>query len=104
MPVYVDDMRARFGRMTLCHMIADDEAELHAMAKAIGVARRWYQGDHYDICLTTRAKAVKAGAVEITHRICGLMASNRRAGDVMGTPETAEQIWRARYDRRRASA
>lgn len=70
MVVYVDDMHkapmGRFGRMKMSHMIADTEAELHAMADRIGVARRWYQGDHYDIALSKRALAVAAGAVEVT--------------------------------------
>lgn len=71
--VYVDDMRAPYGRMTMCHMVADTSAELHAMADAIGVARRWCQHEgttreHYDVCLSKRAKAVKRGAVEVTRR------------------------------------
>lgn len=68
MPVYVDDMRARYGRLILCHMLADSADELHAMADAIGVARRWYQGDHYDVCLSKRAEAVRLGAKEVTGR------------------------------------
>lgn len=69
MTVYVDDMRARYGRMVMCHMLSDDSvAELHAMADRIGVARRWFQGDHYDVCLSKRARAVEAGAVEVTTR------------------------------------
>ena len=40
--------------------------ELHAMAERIGVARKWYQGDHYDICLAKRAKAVAVGAIGLT--------------------------------------
>ena len=43
MAVYVDDMRANFGRMKMCHMIADTIDELHTMADRIGVARRWFQ-------------------------------------------------------------
>jgi hypothetical protein len=78
MSVYVDDMRAPFGRLIMCHMIADTEVELHAMADRIGVARRWHQGDHYDISLTKRAKAVALGAQEITWRDCGLMMVARR--------------------------
>lgn len=78
MTVYVDDMRARFGRMTMCHMIADTDDELHAMADHIGVARRWHQGDHYDISLGKRGRAVAAGAVEITRRECGVMTMHRR--------------------------
>ncbi len=78
MVVYVDDMRAPFGRLIMCHMIADTEAELHTMADQIGVSRRWYQRDHYDIALTKRALAVVAGAQEITWRDCGLMMLDRR--------------------------
>ncbi len=71
--VYVDDMRAKYGRMTLCHMIADTSAELHTMAARIGVARRWCQREgtrkeHYDVCLANRARAVQFGAVEVTQR------------------------------------
>ena len=68
MSVYVDSMRAAYGRMVMCHMGADSEWELHCMADAIGVARKWHQGDHYDICLAKRALAVKRGAKEITQR------------------------------------
>lgn len=68
MSVYVDDYRAPYGRMVMCHMIADSQDELHAMADRIGVDRRWYQGDHYDVCLAKRALAVAAGAEEITAR------------------------------------
>ena len=81
MTVYVDNMRAAYGRMVMCHMIADTEAELHAMADRIGVARRWYQGDHYDICLAKRALAVQAGAVELSQMDLGrIVISRRRAG------------------------
>lgn len=74
MTVYVDDMRAGFGAMVMCHMVADSLDELHAMADQIGVARRWYQGPpltrmpHYDIALSKRALAVQAGAQEIRWR------------------------------------
>lgn len=43
MTVYVDDMRAKYGRLVLCHMIATADADLHAMADRIGVSRRWWQ-------------------------------------------------------------
>jgi len=104
MTVYVDDMRARFGRLIMCHMIADTEAELHAMADRIGVARKWYQGDHYDVALTKRELAINYGAVEITWRQAGAMTMNRRAGYAMGTPETCEAIAEARREDRRRQA
>lgn len=71
MTVYVDDMRAKYGRMVMCQMIADTDEELHAMAAHIGVARRWWQspeltsGSHYDIALSKRAMAEATGATEI---------------------------------------
>jgi dsDNA-binding SOS-regulon protein len=71
MAVYVDNMRARYGRMVMCHMAADRTDELLAMADKIGVSRRWLQKagtsqEHFDICLTKRAAAVAAGAIEVT--------------------------------------
>lgn len=74
MPVYVDDMRAPFRGMVMCHLVADTLPELHAMADRIGVERRWYQGPpvtrwpHYDIALSKRTLAVAAGAAEIRWR------------------------------------
>ncbi|ADE12192.1 DUF4031 domain-containing protein [Sideroxydans lithotrophicus] len=83
MTVYVDDMRAPYGRMIMCHMIADTAEELHAMADKIGVARRWYQGDHYDICRAKRAQAVQLGAKEVSSReIVGIRKQNRRPHDI----------------------
>jgi hypothetical protein len=68
--VYVDVSLYGYGRMVMCHMIADTPDELHAMADRIGVARRWFQQPprasfwHYDIAKSKRELAVAAGAVE----------------------------------------
>lgn len=96
MTVYVDNMRAQFGRMVMCHMLADTDDELHAMAARIGVARRWWQspektsGSHYDIALSKRALAVQFGAVEITLRQCAAMNFRRRVDGNLGTPADSE--------------
>jgi len=96
MTVYVDNMRAPLGRMVMCHMLADTDEELHAMAARIGVARRWWQspektsGSHYDIALSKRALAVAAGAVEITWRQASAMNARRRVLGMLGDPATAE--------------
>jgi hypothetical protein len=66
--------------MKMSHMVADTEAELHAMADKIGVARRWYQGDHYDIAMSKRTLAVENGAKEISWRELGAMMRERRIG------------------------
>ena len=79
MTVYVDNMRAPYGRMVMCHMVGDTEDELHAMADKIGIARRWYQGDHYDICLAKRALAVSNGAKEVTQKqLASIVVARRR--------------------------
>jgi hypothetical protein len=80
-------MRAKFGRMVMCHMIADTTAELLAMADRIGVARRWIQHpgnprrEHFDICLSKRKLAVKHGAVEIEWRDLPAVRARILAGE-----------------------
>lgn len=80
MTVFVDDMylypMGQFGRMKMSHMMADADEELHEMAHKIGVARKWYQGDHYDIAISKRKLAITFGAVPITLRE---MASFRKS-------------------------
>lgn len=93
MTVYVDDMHehaiGRFGRMKMSHMIADTEEELHAMADRIGVQRRWYQGDHYDIAKSKRWLAIAEGARPITLKQLAAMMWFRRRGKTMPGPEFA---------------
>lgn len=105
MTVYVDNMQAKYKSKhrlgttyVMSHMIADTEEELHAMADKIGVARKWFQGDHYDITQTKKALAIAAGATPITWRVCSMMTMNRRWGYPMGTPETAEAIAKERRE------
>src|ERR1700743_1871908 len=83
MAVYVDDMQAGFGRMKMCHMIADNTEELLAMVDKIGVQRKWIQDPgtskkHFDIWLSKRAKALAAGAVAITRRDFVIAVGKRR--------------------------
>lgn len=73
----------------MCHMIADTEAELHAMAANIGIARRHYQENHYDICMAMRKLAVGAGAIEITAKQCAAMNRRRIVTGSLGQPEDA---------------
>lgn len=109
MAVYVDNMRAGFGRMIMCHMTADTDEELHAMADKIGVRRIWHQkppkasSSHYDIALSKRALAVKAGAIEITWKQTSCMALQRRVLGKAGTPEEAE-AWAKEWTRKRVES
>lgn len=87
MAVYVDDMHTtplgQFGRMKMCHMVADTTDELLAMANKIGVQRKWMQHvgspkEHFDISLSKRAVAVAAGAIEIRMADAGRIVRAKR--------------------------
>ena len=83
MSVYVDDMRAQFGSLVMCHMVADSHEELVAMADRIKVQQKWIQKagtiyEHFDICLSKRALVVKLGARQITMKELGRMLHGRR--------------------------
>ncbi len=71
MAVYVDNAKIAFGRMKICHMMADTPEELHGMAEKIGMIRNWFQDKrvpHYDVCMKRKALAIKSGAIEINRR------------------------------------
>ena len=110
MSVYVDDMCAAYGRMIMCHMLADSDAELHAMADRIGVSRQWWQGppvtrsSHYDISLSKRASAVTHGAIEITQRQATAMNCRRRATGSLGDPESSLEWFKSQRPSSKASA
>lgn len=83
MAVYVDNYNCQFGRMVMCHMIADSTEELLAMADKIGVQRKWLQKqgtthEHFDIALSKKAAALENGAIEITSRELGLKLIEKR--------------------------
>lgn len=87
--VYVDNANLPFGRMRMCHMVADSHQELLEMADTIGVARRWIQNqgtrtEHFDICRSKRAKAIEAGAIEVDHRQMGRILYEK---GLRGTPQ-----------------
>lgn len=90
MTVYVDDMKASYGRMKMCHMIADSSAELLEMADRIGVARKWLQKagtpqEHFDIAMSKRRLAVAAGAVEVSRMDLGRILRARRPPRLRGS-------------------
>lgn len=91
MAVYVDPLtnwgwRPRGVEVESCHMVADTDAELHAMAQRIGMQLAWAQKmdhenqyhHHYDLVASRRELAVQAGATEITHdQIADLIEGER---------------------------
>lgn len=83
MSVYVDNMRASYGTMIMCHMLADTEEELHEMADKIGILRKWHQypgtyKSHYDISLIKKKLAIENGAIEVTRKEIGKILKKRK--------------------------
>lgn len=108
MTVFVDDMHlsrmGRLGRMKMSHMVATTRAELLDMADAIGVGLHHLQhagtpNEHFDIALTTRAKAVLRGAKQVTLRQMAVMVAHRREIGFLVGPEVAMAWWTDRTDR-----
>jgi hypothetical protein len=69
MAVYVDDAIWHWQGMCWAHLVADEEAELHRFAAALGIPRLVYQGPpktahpHYDITAFERRRAIACGAI-----------------------------------------
>jgi hypothetical protein len=97
MTVYIDDMYlyglGKLHRMKMSHMIADKESELHAMAIRIGLVRKWYQEDHYDVSKAKRALAIQHGAVPIRLRTLAKMCFVRRVRGKLPKLHLAEIEW-----------
>ncbi|MFH8678165.1 DUF4031 domain-containing protein [Streptomyces lydicus] len=66
MAIYIDrPIWPGHGRMW-SHLVSDESFdELHAFAARIGVPRRAFERDHYDLPAERYADAVRAGAVEV---------------------------------------
>jgi hypothetical protein len=69
MAVYVDDAIWDWHGRKWCHLLADDEDELHRFARSIGLHRSSYQGPpktsapHYDLTTYERGLAIRRGAI-----------------------------------------
>lgn len=83
MTVYIDKMNIPYGRMIMCHMLADSRKELDDIAHKIGLNKKWIQypgtyKEHYDICLQYKNKALEAGAIEISRKQVALILKKKR--------------------------
>ncbi len=69
MTVYVDDAIWAWQGRKWCHLLADEEGELHRFARALGLSRVSYQGPpktsapHYDLTAYERRRALRLGAL-----------------------------------------
>lgn len=89
MALLVDEAHWPWRGLQWCHLISDTSLhELHAFAEWIGVPRRGFQGDHYDIPEHMRVIALEEGAIAVASR--EIVLALRAAG------------LRTAYNRRRA--
>jgi Protein of unknown function (DUF4031) len=86
MTVLVDEPIWPFRDRLWCHLVSDTSYdELHAVAAGLGIPRRAFQGDHYDLPADMRDAAIALGAQPVSGRelITRLRASGlrQRKGD-----------------------
>ena len=54
---------------TWAHLVSDrDYDELHEFAQRLGIPRRGFHGDHYDVPTEWRERAIEMGAVSVSSR------------------------------------
>jgi hypothetical protein len=69
MAILIDEARWWFRDERWCHLVSDTSLdELHAFAEQMGIPRRGFQGDHYDVPERFRAQMIDAGAREVESR------------------------------------
>jgi hypothetical protein len=81
--ILVDDAIWPFRGDRWAHLVSDvSYDELHRFADRLGVPRRAFQGDHYDVPQRLRADAVALGAEAVTSRelVRRLRAAGLRRG------------------------
>lgn len=67
--VLIDEARWWWRGRRWCHLVSDSSLdELHDFAEAVGIPRRGFQGDHYDVPEEYRSELIAAGAVEVESR------------------------------------
>jgi hypothetical protein len=67
--VLVDAAIWPFEGRKWAHLVSDTSFdELHAFAEQIGIPRRAFQGDHYDVPTDYRDRAIALGAEAVTSR------------------------------------
>lgn len=69
MTVLVDEATWPWRGRLWAHLVSDESLdELHSFAADLGLERRWFQGDHYDVPTDARDEAIRRGAVPVDSR------------------------------------
>jgi hypothetical protein len=69
MAILVDQAIWRWRGRRWAHLVSDESyEELHVFAVELGLERRWFQGDHYDVPALVREHAITLGAEPVDAR------------------------------------
>ena len=84
MTVYVDNANLAFGRMIMCHVIADSDTELLSAIEKINLDKKYHQypntwKSHFDVCKSKKKLLIENGAVEISYKELGKIILNKRS-------------------------
>jgi hypothetical protein len=91
--VLVDDAVWPFRGKLWAHLVSDHSYdELHAFAARLGIPRRAFQGDHYDVPESVREQALLLGAQPVSSRtlVRRLRASGLRRPSARPDPHTRQ--------------
>jgi hypothetical protein len=91
--ILIDEARWWWKGRKWCHLVSDvSYDELHEFADRVGIPRRGFQGDHYDVPEEYRSDLVAAGAEQVESR--ELLRRLRAAGLRMSPAERRARIGR----------
>ena len=67
--ILIDEARWPWRGRYWAHLVSDHSYdELHLFASRLGLPRRVFQGDHYDVPADYRDRAIELGAVSVSSR------------------------------------
>ena len=67
--ILIDEARWWWRGRRWCHLVSDESYdELHEFADRVGIPRRGFQGDHYDVPEEYRQGLIDAGATNVESR------------------------------------
>lgn len=90
MTILVDDAVWPWRGRRWAHLVSDaDLSELHAFAGRLGVDRRLFDGDHYDVPTDVREAALALGALPVSSRE---LVRRLRASGLRRTPAERRQL------------
>jgi predicted HAD superfamily phosphohydrolase len=91
--ILIDEARWWWRGKKWCHLVSDSSYdELHDFAERVGIPRRGFQGDHYDIPEEYREELIAAGAEQVESRE---LVRRLRAAGLRLTPaeRRARTVW-----------